>query len=46
MTQTQSRSSTYMKRFLASLPAVAALVLTFVFFSPVETVLLNGPSFK
>ena len=37
---------TYLRRFLAALPAAAALVLTLLFFTPVETVMLNASSFK
>ena len=44
--QDSKNRSTYIRRFLFALPAVAALVLTFFFFSPVETVTLNASSFK
>ncbi len=36
----------WLRRFLFALPAAAALVLTFFFFSPLETVLSNGASFQ
>lgn len=36
----------YFKRFLFALPAVAALCLTFFFFSPVEMVMSNATSFQ
>ena len=36
----------YWRRFLLALPVAAALVLTFLFFSPLETALLNGASMK
>lgn len=38
--------SGYFKRFLFALPAVAALCLTFLFFSPVEMVMTNATSFR
>ncbi len=36
----------WLRRFLLALPAAAGLVLTFFFFSPLETVLSNGASFQ
>lgn len=44
--QDSKTCSTWLRRFLISLPVVAALVLTFFFFSPTEMVLLNARSFE
>ena len=41
-----SAGKNWLRRFLLALPAAAALVLTFFFFSPLETVLSNSASFE